>query len=84
MDIREKIQQIKYNRSSSLVRFMFDLEKMIMNSNIGIHQKFRNEFANGCMVLTVKSIIGNITMDQYPELLQFIELYFGKKYTFKI
>lgn len=84
MDIREKIKAIKYARSSSLVRFMIDLDRMVSNSNKGIQQRFRDEFANGSMVLTINGIVGNITMDQYPELLEFIEKYFGKKYTFTI
>lgn len=84
MNIRDKIKAIKYARSSSLVRFMIDLERMVSNSNKGIQQKFRDEFAKGCMVLTINGIIGNITMDQYPELLEFIEKYFGIKYTFTI
>ena len=84
MNIREKLRRIKYNRSSSLVKFMIDLDRMVSNSNKGIQQRFRDDFANGSMVLTINGIIGNITMDQYPELLEFIEKYFGIKYTFTI
>ena len=83
MEVLDKIQQIKYNRSTSLVRFMIDLEKMVLNSHKSIQQKFRDEFANGCMILTIRSVIGGITMDEYPKLLNFIELYFGIKYTFE-
>ena len=84
MDIKDKIALIKYHRSSSLVRFMIDLEKMVSKAPKNVQQNFRNEFANGCMVLTLKGVIGNITMDQYSELIKFIEINFGIKYTFTI
>jgi len=80
----EKIKQIKYNRSSSMVRFMIDLERMVSKSNKFINQSFMNKFANGSMILTINGVVGNITMDQYPELLKFIEINFGIKYTIKI
>jgi len=63
---------------------MIDLEKMVSKSPREIQQKFRDEFVNGNMVLTITGCIGNITIDQYPELIQFIERYFGIKYTFNI
>lgn len=84
MNIRDKIKAIKYNRLSSLGKFMIDLEKMVSKSPREIQQKFRDEFVNGNMVLTITGCIGNITIDQYPELIQFIERYFGIKYTFNI
>lgn len=84
MDIKEKIELIKYHRSSSLVKFIIDLRKMVSNAPKSVEQEFRDKFANGCMVLTLNGVIGNITLDQYPELLNFIEEKFGIKYTFTI
>lgn len=84
MDIKEKIGLIKYHRSSSLTRFIIDVEKMVSNSNGVINQNFRNKFANGCMVLTIRSILDDITLDKIDEIIFFLEMNFGIKYTFKI
>ena len=84
MDIKEKIELIRYHRSSSLGKFVIDLKKMVSKAPKDIEQEFRDKFANGSMILTINSIIGNITLDQYPELLKFIEEKFGIKYTFTI
>lgn len=84
MDIKEKIELIKYHRSSSLVKFTIDLKKMVSKAPKSVEQEFRDIFAKGSMVLTLQGVIGNITLDQYPELLKFIEDKFGIKYTFTI
>lgn len=84
MNLKDKIDLIKYYRSSSLVRFTIDLKKMVSKAPKSVEQEFREKFANGSMVLTLKGVIGNITLDQYPELLKFIEEKFGIKYTFTI
>lgn len=84
MTTLEKLKEIKYRRSSSLVRFMIDAEKLISNSKPKTNQKFREIFANGSMILTIESILGNVTLDQIDELFNFIEKNFGIKYTYKI
>lgn len=84
MTIQEKIKQIKYNRSSSLEKFMIDVEKYVSSSPCSVNQEFRDKFANGSMVLTIESIVGGITLDQIPGLIDFIEINFGIKYTYKI
>lgn len=63
---------------------MIDLEKLLSNAPKHINQQFRNKFSNGCMVLTPRGLVGNITMDQYPELIKFIGINFGITYTFSV
>jgi len=78
MDIRDKIKAVK-----SVGKFQVDLERMLSKSKPK-EQLFRNKFSNGCMVLTLTGVIGNLTLDQFPYVFEFVEIHFGKKYSLNL
>lgn len=84
LTVKDKLKKIKYYRSTPLGKFLIDLDCMVLTGPKEVEQLFRDEFADGSMILTVNSIIGNITMSEFPRLFKFIEEHFGIKYTIEI